>query len=83
MSNENTTSHIVYRDTLVELLRDMEVCRVMMLNDQLNPLLISRYFETVCMVFMATTGDMMTKREAKDIFVRRITEKEKRQAYGQ
>lgn len=82
MGPDNVTHHTIYRDTLVELLRDLEVCRVLMADDLLDPILISRYFETVCMVFMAATGDRLTKREAKDIFVRRVSAKEKREAYG-
>ncbi len=82
MESDNVTHHTIYRDTLVYLLRDLEVCRVLMTDDPLNSLLISRYFETVCMIFMASTGDRLTKREAKDIFVRRISAKEKREAYG-
>jgi hypothetical protein len=83
VSNEHITDHTVYRDTLVSLLRDLVVCRVLMTVDPLNDLLLLRYFETVCMVFTASTGDKLTKREAKDIFVRRISAKEKREAYGQ
>jgi hypothetical protein len=82
VSNENLTTHTVYRDTLVSLLRDLEVCRELMVSDPFSPILIDRYFTTMCLVFTASTGDKLTRREAKRIFFPGASAKEKREAYG-
>lgn len=82
MSNKNLTDHIVYRDTLVSLLRDLEVCRELMVSDPLNLCLMERYYTTICLLFQSATGDKLTKREAIQVFVKPASTSEKRAAYG-
>ena len=82
MPDEQITRHTIYRDTYVSLLRDLEVCRELMMRDPMNEKLVGRYYETVCLVFSAATGDVMTHDEAMQVFVRRATKAEVRAAYG-